>query len=62
MIYIDKLTEKDKGRNIIYHREFCNREVGKLTSWNQKFVFVRFKGPTGEACEPADVSFELEFK
>ncbi len=58
MIVIDKLKSDDIGRNVIYHREFCNGEVGKLTSWNHKFVFVQFKGPNGEACEPADVTFE----
>lgn len=59
MIEINTLTEADIGRNVIYHREFCRQETGKLSSWNHKFVFVRFKGPTGEACEPNDVSFEL---
>ena len=62
MIEISKLKEEDVGRNVIYHREFCNQEVGRLSSWNDKYVFVRFKGPTGEACEPNDVSFEFEFK
>jgi len=62
MIDISKLTEEDFDRNVIYHREFCEKEVGKLSSWNHKFVFVRFKGPTGESCEPEDVSFELEFQ
>jgi hypothetical protein len=60
MIHIDRLTEKDKGRNVVYHREHCAREVGNLTSWNDTFVFVQFKGPNGEACNPQDVSFEVE--
>lgn len=60
MIDISQLTESDIGRNVIYHREFCTSEVGKLSSWNSKYVFVRFKGPTGESCQPEDVSFELE--
>lgn len=59
MIDISKLTEEDKGRNVTYHREFCKREYGKLSSWNAQVIFVRFKGPTGEACEPEDVSFEF---
>lgn len=58
MIDPSKLTENDIGRNVIYHREHCDRQFGKLSSWNDKFVFVRFKGPTGESCEPGDVSFE----
>lgn len=59
MIRIDRLTESDVGRGVVYHREFCERQVGKLSSWNDRFVFVRFKGPTGESCEPEDVSFEF---
>ncbi len=60
MIEISKLQDSDIGRNVTYHRDFCNREFGKLSSWNDRFVFVRFKGPNGEACEPCDVSFDLE--
>lgn len=59
MIDPKALTESDVGRNVTYHREYCDREHGTLTSWNEKFVFVRFKGPTGEACEPSDVSFDF---
>ena len=62
MIDKAKLTDADLERNVIYHREYCAREVGKLSSWNDKFVFVRFKGPTGEACDPEDVSFEFPRK
>ncbi len=57
MIDISKLSESDKGRKVRYHREFCKEEVGELSSWNGKYVFVRFKGPNGESCEPEDVSF-----
>lgn len=60
MIEINKLTQSDIGRNVIYHREFCDREVGKLSSWNDKYIFVRFKGPYGESCQPEDISFELQ--
>lgn len=60
MINPSTLTEADIGRNVTYHREHCDVEHGKLSSWNERFVFVRFKGPTGEACEPEDVSFDSE--
>ncbi len=60
MIELSSLTEKDIGRHVIYHREWCEREVGTLSSWNHKYIFVKFKGPTGEACEPEDISFENE--
>ena len=59
MIDINKLTDQDKDRGVIYHRPYCDREVGKLSSWNDKYVFVRFKGPFGEACLPEDISFEF---
>lgn len=62
MIDIATLTEADVGRNITYHREHCKREFGQLSSWNDKFVFVRFKGPNGEACEPEDVSFNFDLR
>lgn len=55
MIKIESLTEKDIGRNIIYKR---TGEVGRLTSWNSMFIFVRFRGPNGEACCPEDIDFE----
>lgn len=58
MIDPKTLTEADVGRNVTY-REHCTVEFGKLSSWNEKYVFVRFKGPTGEACEPEDVSFDF---
>jgi len=57
MIEIGNLTDADKGRRVRYEREHCKREIGVLSSWNDRFVFVRFNGPNGEACEPADVSF-----
>lgn len=60
MIKIELLKESDIGRNVTYRREFCEVEYGKLSSWNDKVIFVRFKGPNGEACEPEDVSFDGE--
>lgn len=32
MIDIAKLSHDDIGRNVIYHREWCKREVGTLSS------------------------------
>jgi len=60
VIDISKLSEKDIGRNVIYHREHCKQEVGRLSSWNDKYIFVRFKGPNGESCQQEDVSFSKE--
>lgn len=57
MIDVHDLTQEDIGRPVVYHREFCPRQRGVLSSWNNTYVFVRFKGPNGEACDPGDVSF-----
>jgi hypothetical protein len=60
MIKISELTKEDIGRNVIYHRKYCDRQIGTLSSWNHLYLFVKFKGPNGEACTPCDVSFERE--
>ena len=58
MIKIEDLKESDIGRNVTYHREYCKREFGTLSSQTNTTIFVKFKGPNGEGCEPADVSFD----
>ena len=61
MINIKDLTNDDIGRKVVYSVEFCEEtEEGEQTSWNSRFIFVRFKGPTGEACTPENVSFTFE--
>ena len=57
MIKPELLTEEDIGRKVVYERKHCPVEEGVLSSWNDKYVFVRFKGPNGEACEPQDIRF-----
>ena len=59
MIEIRELKEADKGRKVIYNNGHGGNEEGVLTSWNDNFVFARFKGPTGEACRPVDLSFAM---
>jgi len=60
MIDPKTLTPEDVGREVVYQPRHAQREYGSLTSWNDEFVFVRFRGPTGEACRPQDVSFAHE--
>ena len=48
MIEIVKLTESDKGRNVIYHREFCNKEVGKLGNTKEILLLCWFNMETKE--------------
>ena len=63
MIDPKTLTDADKGRKVIYQEpgdfEGAKREEGELSSWNDFYVFVRFKGPNGESCLPEDVTFAL---
>ena len=65
---IQGLSSDDVGRNVVYDSG-QHQELGRLTSWDQTFVFVQiiggfvdrsywFRGPDGEACVPDDVTFE----
>jgi hypothetical protein len=58
MIKIEKLSDEDKGRKVVYR----GKEEGEITSWNEKYVFVKFRGPGGEACNPNDLLFVYEWK
>ena len=70
MIDITKLTEADKGRAVTYS-SFRRREFGRITSWNDKFIFVRYHlvkwdngnefvrtGDTSEATDPFDLAWD----
>lgn len=50
------------GRGVIYVRPHCDREVGAITSVNERFVFVRYRSqhPSahGKATDPADLEWE----
>jgi hypothetical protein len=52
-------TEADIGRKVIYRREWCDVEYGFITSFNNKFVFVRYgRGSTSQATDPADLDWD----
>ncbi len=57
MIDIKSLTKNDVGRSVTFHMEFCDEEHGTLSSCNDVFIFVKFKGINGEAFRPEDVTF-----
>ena len=72
MIDINKLTENDKGRKVIYSRKgfegielpfsdvrFGNKfEEGIITSWNDSFMFIRYgKDIHSKATYPSDLIF-----
>jgi hypothetical protein len=60
VIRIYQLTDKDKSRKVIYGRDGLPKQEGELTSWNDTYIFVRFRGPAGEACDPGDVMFTVD--
>lgn len=41
MIQISELTEADKGREVRYTTH-GGMEFGRITSWNDTFIFVRY--------------------
>lgn len=50
---ISELTDADKGRNVTFCHHHGTREHGVLSSWNDKYIFVRFgMGSTAAACDP----------
>lgn len=57
MIDPKTLTLKDVGRKVVWGAGHINQEECVLTSWNDSFVFVRFRGPNGESCLPEDIEF-----
>jgi len=65
---IPDLKATDVGREVIYGDGHGRIEVGRITSWNKQFVFVRYieqvkpvrrarHGSTSEATNPADLEF-----
>lgn len=58
-IRIEELTEADKGRGVLFHHHHGATEPGRLSSWNDHYVFCRFtSGSTAAACDPAQLTFE----
>jgi len=40
MITITDLTEKDRGRWVVYRPEVGRPKIGKIKSWNDSYIFV----------------------
>lgn len=58
MIDITKLTDKDVGRSVIYTPGYGPLQDGVITSFNEKFVFVRYRATGGgQATNPKDLEF-----
>lgn len=66
-----QLTEKHIGREVVYVPDYLrvqmvihNRssyigvEIGKITSWNDSYVFVDYGTGTSQATRPEDLMWE----
>lgn len=62
MILIEKLTEQDKSRSVVYTDGTGDTEKGHITSWNLTFVFVDYGNSCGRgiATDPGDLKFSFE--
>ena len=62
---IKNLVQSDVGRKVVYNPfKDCNpdqRETGVITSWNDKFIFVRYSNAStcGISTTPSDIEFEV---
>jgi hypothetical protein len=62
MIDISKLTEEDKGREVVFFEPWgSRREFGIISSWNERFIFVKYNGSwQSKATSPEDLRFSIE--
>ena len=61
MIDVRSLQESDRGRTVVYTPRVGPREDGTISSWNDRLVFVRYRGSeTAKATDPHDLDFLLE--
>ena len=57
-IKLSDLKETDKGRGVIFHTNHGSLEYGIVSSWNDRYIFVRFTtGSTAAACDPEQLEF-----
>jgi hypothetical protein len=60
MIEIAKLTEEDKGREVVFDSSGVKREFGIISSWNNRFIFVKYNGSQqSQATMPEDLRFSI---
>jgi hypothetical protein len=69
-IDISKLTDSDKGREVVNHSQPSKTEWGRIVRWSDKYIWVRYHtaqwkgaepfkrtGTTPEATHPRDLDF-----
>lgn len=54
-----EISDKDIGKKVIYTP---TNQVGVIRSISNLYVFVKFKSPNGEACNPKDLIWHKEEK
>ena len=63
MIEIAKLTENDKGREVVFDRSGKEREYGHISSWNEHYIFVKYGGSqNSQATKPEYLKFADEVR
>ena len=67
MIDIEKLTDEDLGRWVVYTDGTREEQLGRIKSWNDMWIFVvyhcadewdKYQDYTGAATTPRDLKFE----
>jgi len=58
MIDITKLKESDRDKKVIYKTRYGKIQEGRITSWNERFVFVDYyNSGIGVPTNPKDINF-----
>jgi hypothetical protein len=58
MIDLKSLTDSDRGRAVVFTPRVGPHEDGVITSWNDKYIFVRYDGDkTSKATNPSNLDF-----
>jgi hypothetical protein len=60
MICITALKEKDIGREVVFELSGKEREFGHISSWNGRFIFVRYGSNTqSQATNPENLRWSI---
>jgi hypothetical protein len=58
VIETSKLTDEDRGREVVFESQGSYREFGIISSWNERFIFVKYDGrQQSQATRPEDLRF-----
>ncbi len=63
MINVSSLTDDDKGREVVFEPPKGKREFGFISSWNDRFVFVKYGKDLHSKATPFEyLKFAMEDK